>query len=375
LFAFLYMLAWTPNFVLLVMGLVVPDEMARSHVGLLVIASGAYGFYRVLAFHPIVRPAYYKWLRTTPWSRRQPLPFGPVHLVPQDLVVILIIMALGIKIPHLNLMVIPLTFLVCYLVSLCSVLVDTKIYRHAYVLAFGLGLMGRFLHHDMAMLIVAIVLYVIGYLGLQRSLARYPWVSDTDRKDTMDLGLFPTGYSLEEIITLRARRQVGWPYEPMKLHRTEPLISYEHGILISLLVGWFVYIIIISIPVKSDDKEITSVLFQFLPLLCGVAMRTVIYCIGYSPPISIWGRIFTFRWIIPGYDKVFVASLVAVIASLILHFVLPLLGVPIEVTTALIVSAVLMILLNAGPTLGRWRLTGHHRIGTNSTNKNILARI
>ena len=40
--------------------------------------------HRVVAFHPYYRGDYLRWLKSTPWTVRKPLPVGPVELVPQD---------------------------------------------------------------------------------------------------------------------------------------------------------------------------------------------------------------------------------------------------------------------------------------------------
>ena len=46
-----------------------------------------YGVFRVLYFHPALRPGYRQWLQTAPWSWRDPLPLGPLYVVWQDLIV------------------------------------------------------------------------------------------------------------------------------------------------------------------------------------------------------------------------------------------------------------------------------------------------
>ncbi|UCD27931.1 MAG: hypothetical protein JSV03_12625 [Planctomycetota bacterium] len=360
LFIFLYALAWTPQLLMLMLGLPSDSALAKPRFVFLLLASGLYGIHRVFAFHPILRPEYYKWLKTTPWSRRQPLPVGPVHLISQDLVVILIIHVLGMENPHIEPAYIPLVFMTLYLVSLSSVLAISKIYRHAYGLAFGFGLMGYLFHNYPAMLAVAIVLYGIGYWGLRCSLAAYPWESDTDQKGVTDFDLFLSNRSAEEIRTLKDRRRVGWPYEPLKLHRPEPIISLEHGILISLLAGWFAYVI--CSHAKPMDKKIVATSLLVIIVYFGVLVRILVYHINCSWPINIWGRLFTFRLIIPGYDKIFVAPLITIIMNILLSYILPLLSIPIEIRTAIILSLALMILLNVGPTLGSWWLTGHHRM-------------
>src|SRR5579872_2970049 len=56
--------------------------------GMIVIAATAYGLSRSFGFHPVFNAEYHKWLATTPWTNRLPLPAGPAHLVLQDVVVL-----------------------------------------------------------------------------------------------------------------------------------------------------------------------------------------------------------------------------------------------------------------------------------------------
>src|SRR5262249_22256928 len=50
------------------------------------------GLHRVGTFHPLGTD-YGRWLATTPWTSRKPLPLGPVHLAGQDALLLLLVLA------------------------------------------------------------------------------------------------------------------------------------------------------------------------------------------------------------------------------------------------------------------------------------------
>ena len=66
--------------------LAAPPEMYVTRIAIHLGGMVAYGLYRAMGFHPFFRPSYRKWLETTPWTWRKPLPVGPVRLGWEDLV-------------------------------------------------------------------------------------------------------------------------------------------------------------------------------------------------------------------------------------------------------------------------------------------------
>ena len=96
-------------------------------------------------------------------------------------------------------------------------------------------------------------------------------------------------------------------------------------------------------------------------LFCSVG-RFATYIWNYRPPISLWGRIWTGRWIIPGYDQMLAAPVCALIVGVLLPFLLDYWGAPPEYFFPLSLTVVLLIVLEMGPSLNRWQLTGNHRI-------------
>lgn len=66
------------------------DVPVRPSLIMVCFATAVYGAYWVWAFHPNTRPGYRNWLTSTPWTSRKPLPLGPVQLVWQDVVALVI---------------------------------------------------------------------------------------------------------------------------------------------------------------------------------------------------------------------------------------------------------------------------------------------
>src|SRR5262249_39312255 len=106
------------------------------HVGALI-----YAAYRVFSFHPAFNAAYHTWLATTPWTSRHPLPVGPLHLVVQDLLVLLFLAGLAwMRHPDVSPQGLILEFLFIYELSLAVSFAVLKMPWFGYAIGFGLGL-------------------------------------------------------------------------------------------------------------------------------------------------------------------------------------------------------------------------------------------
>ena len=90
--------------------------------------------------------------------------------------------------------------------------------------------------------------------------------------------------------------------------------------------------------------------------------RLAIYVDGYYSPISLWGRIWTGRWIIPGYDRVFIAPLVIIAVGPLSVYCLQAVGLPLDVAATVGIGTMTLAALILPPRLRSWRLTGQHRI-------------
>jgi hypothetical protein len=100
-------------------------------------------------------------------------------------------------------------------------------------------------------------------------------------------------------------------------------------------------------------------------LLCGfsVLARLSAYCISYRPPISLFGRLATGRWIIPGYDR----ALVAPIGGLLIWWWLApalseVLHVPTAIGLSISLTLALLAVLVPGPSYRDWVLASPCRM-------------
>jgi hypothetical protein len=95
------------------------------------------------------------------------------------------------------------------------------------------------------------------------------------------------------------------------------------------------------------------------------------------PPLSLLGRVARRRPIIPGYDKVFVAPLLALLVAVPLGCVAlaaaPILGgYGSETLLSAAVTLTWWILVGMGPGLEAWRLTGNCRIVRSRFQKDMV---
>ncbi len=335
------------------------DVPQVRRIGFIFVGSGVvgYAFHRVYTFHPVFQPAYRDWLGTTPWTSQQALPLGPVHLVLQDGVIfgLYVLMAwpiLDAWVPYL-----PQLFLAVYLICLGAALFLTGEWGYGYGVEFGVGLV-FWLWQDIPLcLTAALATYGIAYMGLRRSLGRFPWgmsrVVDTTER-------LKTGKS----------DSLGWPFGRLgpKFVPDSLAIPGHHALLISGLAGWLVFTLASLHPdpqVRLAIPYYALLLASFVPIL-----RLGIYLDGYAAPISLGGRLRTGRWLIAGYDQVFVAPLLAI--WVVVSGITELIFLKWPFAAPVMVTLVLLISLGMGPSLKEWRLTGNHRIGEGAQKKDTV---
>lgn len=329
-----------------------------THVRSIVIgiACAVYGLFRAQAFHPLSRPEYRKWLELTPWTVRKPLPLGPIHLVAQDIVVVGLLLAFLHTLGPIN-WHLASAFLFAYLLSLCASLSATGERWTAYVLLFGLGAAVRLLPDPLVALACLGLLYPIAYRALLRSLARFPWDLPWwwDSWEAHQARLKPAARNHPQL-----QSRLGWPFDLLQPSPPKERISLLEGNVIGLLAGWWAYAIF-AVAREEAYGFLTAALY-LAPVQTCLIGRVMQYCACYWPPISLWGRIWTGRWIIPGYDTVLVAPILAAVAAVGVPLGLWMLGVPIPILFPVSLAAVLSITLCLPPTLKDWQLTGAHRI-------------
>jgi hypothetical protein len=342
---------WGPAAVMAENVLVVRDVV-------LIAAAALYGSFRVAAMHPILRPDYRKWLWATPWTRDKPLPLGPIHLVLQDGLVLAVLWGL-MHSPQLPRLLLLLFFLLAYLGTLALALATANRFWHACLIVFGMGLAVFKVDEPLPSGLVLAAVYMVAYTGLRRSLADFPWRQTVDVK--------------EAIVRINRgtadQTALGWPYDQVSPKPTMIGISHEHGMAVSLLAGWWTFVIFATLPVKPAVM-LTSAILMTTTFACTFG-RLGLYCTHRRSPINFWGRLWTLRWIIPSHDKVFVAPLCVPLALAACGWLAVRQQLSPGVSLALAETAMLLVTLNLGPRLADWQLTGGHRIKPSPNNELI----
>jgi hypothetical protein len=324
------------------------------------VAMYLYGAYRFASFHPLYWVNYGRWLARTPWRFPKPLPLGPVHLDFRDVFVIGAAM-LALHDPFYSVAYVPILFLLGYLLTLTTSLRITGTLDYAYLVAFGLGFVALFWHTPWLALGVAAAIYALGILGLRKSLRGFPWDKPyllNERAETKP--------SMQNAILMSdqtTQSWLGWPHGVLQPKKPAGGISLTDGTLLSLLFGWWLYAAFANFP--GPDGMMFLEAISTAVLVGGPMVRFYNYFKNHRAPISLWGRIFTLRWIVPSFDKAWVAPILALIVPTVFvgiqlrHQLLPF-SQTVTLCTAIVCS--LILVLNAGPTLEAWDATGANRI-------------
>ena len=337
------------------------DLVLPGRNGLFAGLCAAYGMFRVLRFHPVFCDDYRQWLKQTPWTSKRALPVGPVRLVPQDVVVLAIVLVLLHDWP-LRFLTVPLAFLSGYLAMLCYSFWITGQRRSGYLLAFGVGLVVRVAVVPGIALGIAVMLYPLALVALRRALARFPWEDDSWWNQLVaEWENRRRQLKMKKSFGKPVRPDLGWPFDRFQPAPRTRGVRHADGLLVSLLAGWWMYALASIIPDGKDKADVLTMLCFYATIACLVT-RLFTYCRFYWPPISLWGRIRTFRWIVPGYDQVFVAPIGILLTGIIAPLGLRSIGLAPDIAIPISLSLVLVVTLNVGPTLRGWQLTGSHRV-------------
>jgi hypothetical protein len=312
-----------------------------------------FGVLRASSLHPLVWTSYGSWLERTPWRMPKPLPLGALHLTPRD-GILLALVALAMHDATVSRLLVPLLFLIGYYLASCCLLLATGEKGFCYALLFGLGLVARLWSELPEAVAVAALCYPLAVWGLRYSLARFPWSSPLLRR-AFDLirnaGLQNTGDKIAPT------PQLGWPFDIIRPRQPPSGISYLDGTIVSLLVGWTLY----GVASNRDALEFSLGLGGLVVMMITFG-RVGLYCQSYRPPISLWGRIWTGRWIIPGYDKVLIPSIAVLVIAVVTVRLLERRVLEPQIVDPVAIALALFVLLNSGPSLEDWRHTGSHRI-------------
>lgn len=319
-----------------------------------------YGAWRVIGLHPLFRTDYRRWLEATPWNLAHPLPLGPIHVAWQDVILLGGIVALE---SWSNPVAHPLTPITCFLAGYLPVLAVTfrvtGLRPMDYLLAYGVGavLLLLLAGHEVAACGLGVGLYGAAYWGLRRSLAKFPW----DRNELERWDRYR-----KMALNNEEQPRLGWPYYRLTTDPPRVRMDLMESVLLSGLVGWWVFVLIDQL-VSEHNWALGIILFW--TMFWALVGRMGIYMWGHNPPINLMGRLFTARWVIPRYDVLFAAPILAVAAGSALCLMLVELGWSWWSATPPGITATLFLAFYLGPNLDRWRLTAPARLHPTDTKK------
>ena len=320
-----------------------------------------------VAVHPAHRPQYGAWLESSPWTAVKPLPLGPVHLIPQDGIILGLLLLL-MRTSGVELMLAAFAFLFTYEFAMALTLVNVGRRWPAYGLLFCLAAAVCLLQVGASGMVVLLLVYPLTYWAHVRCLARFPWRTKPPFPIDLMGALLGSGEQAGA-----AERQLGFPFKYLAPKQAAPSISLAEGTAISLLAGAWVYALIANGP-DAEAQCGMSVLPCVLPLLFATGARLALYCWSYWPPISLLGRLRTGRFIIWRYDRVLVAPLATLVVVIAGTLLLVQAGETAVTWGMPIVLALgLWFNLNLGPSLLAWRLTGGHRLGLGLLNRQMYS--
>ncbi len=337
-----------------------PDQtdavFARSAPPALFVAAVAYAVFRVWAFHPSLRPGYRQWLAQTPWRHPAPLPLGPVHLTAADAALLGGAFVAAWPFYGVSLALEPIqAFLAVYLVLLLAALLVTAEWAAAYGIWFGLGAMVLARDSVWPYFAAAGVAYAAGWIGLRRPLTRFP-------RELPEVKL--VGLTGEQFMAqFSATRACAWPFGYLAPGAAPVMTVRGHALALAALGGWTAYVVGAVIPWPGHIHGMSGHFFLHSVLSpVGFIQISLYHLHQHRPPINLAGRMFTGRWIVPGYDQIFVAPLLSLAVMMLAPF-----GVLCwELNQAIAFPAAfafaLFILLTAGPSRRRWFLTGRFRV-------------
>ena len=322
--------------------------------------TAAYALFRGIAFHPAAREEYLAWLALTPWRFPKPLPLGPVHVVAQDLVVLALFEILLLDAAlEMRLLVPAIFFFVltgCWAFWVGTTGSRTAAYEIGYALGATLWISSSFY---LAAGVCLIATYVLAIRRLRQSFENFPWASYRawrQRNRLLRSSPRKTQGAVSEFASW------GYAFDVLSPKRSEKL-PLRDRLMLSGLVGWFALAILSHSQVKALEPMVTM-----LSILCGggYCMRQVLrYVWSHAPPISLFGRLVTGRWVIPSYDVALVPIVYYLGAIGVASFlVFPNMAWPVRYVVPAAMTLYLVLMNLACPDLDMWRLTCRARLSS-----------
>jgi hypothetical protein len=309
--------------------------------------------------HPARQPGYEQWLTLSPWRLGNRLPLGPVLPLWEDLIWLGVAVGLTLvdTVVLLNArreVVVVVTALPVAAAAVGYVLTTTATLGRAgrgwYAMAI-LFLLPLAIYPVLSPAIAACVVaiaFVIAFIGVQRSLANFPW----DRP----------WWTVEPITKFREdfRRGCGglWPYAHTWPEPVDPWRVPWGALAGSALFTWWLHVFL-AVSIRAGFGEWFK--FQwvvFVVVMVGAFwIRVASYFRGVRSPLPLRARVRSLRLIVRRYDYAWLAPLACAAAGV--ATVIGMLGYGLPTSSAIPVSLLLTLALAIllPPELRSWELT------------------
>jgi hypothetical protein len=372
------------------MGLPTPiEEQVGEAAGwqriVVLVLAALYMFFRAFMFHPLHDPAYRNWLYLRPHDSERAFIAGPAYLVWQDAIVVgLLCAGMGLigSEPD-EFMISPLLIgCVAYALIAALLLMLTGTFAPMIICFFVMSLhiwavelLIRF-NEAVALgwvcaLDIGLALYFSN--AIRRSLRQFPWnIFDTAQSTQ---GRIDPQSQLKRIQLLRGFLRLSDQEGQLGVDRSvlasshfqlcpleqKPCYSGGRVVVSVLLMGWMCFSVMWLMRGLLVDTGVPSEIPGMAGLFAAL-VRVCVYRSGMRPPISLAGRLATGRWVIPGYDRMYVAPLLAAMAAWLLPGILASAGAPVYVGLPATTMLATWCLIGMGPSLYEWRLTATARV-------------
>lgn len=339
-----------------------------------------FGVVRAIQNHPAARSDYRRWLRMTPWTSSQPLPLGPVALVPQDLVWVSLFGAMQWQVSG-QWVAAPLEFLLSYQATLAVLFLLTGAKAVGYTLAFvTASVLWGCLVSPPVMLMLAMLSDLLVRAGLARSLRQFPWEGMAEHNQLVVLQDGDAGSPEAFGSTLpksRTLTDLGWPHYALGPKSSLHWMSRVDGALLSLLAGFATFVFCrvikhVKHPVNPHGGMATEDLSPATLLLFYLLIVSIIVELTESvhSPINWRGRFAIRRLIIPAYDIRWLPTLSATWVLAGMWLLRKWTSLPDDFFVAATTFGVTFCLLVLRMDRRKWRLTAPARIVPSVFNAN-----
>ena len=347
----------------------------------LAIAAG-FAWHRVFAFHPLYNSEYRNWLSLTPWQKGKPLPLGPVYPVLGDLLVVGVLTLLladprlgSARFPRPSPLTAAIIFATAHASAVAMTAWLTEPRKPAYA-AFFLIAVGLRLSTIWAPAFVVFLLagWAVALHALSEGWKFFPWDETVNwggrLKRQLKSSQHRGGVLSEESAPDRVpAEELGWPFAVLSPSTPTIMIAKQERLLIAGLASFATHGFLTVTSHIEMVQAMASMVLGYVVFF--MALSRLAPAGGYhASPLNLAGRFFRLKWIIPGYDTIFVCSLAmlatAVGSAMIGHL---LLGLSTPVLIPIVFFLTVVVWIYIGPDATAWELTAPCRLHHGRLNK------